>query len=73
MRCLPSRSEKLSPYDLHNSIDTYSGEEDTVNKYDMASAIWMINQREAFVERMKYEYVLTPKVSFSFKTEEEDS
>ena len=44
-----------------------------VTRYDMASAVWVINQREVLIEKMKYEYVLISKISFSFKTEGEDT
>ena len=44
-----------------------------VTRYDMASAVWVINQREILIEKMKYEYVLISKISFSFKTEGEDT
>lgn len=40
-----------------------------VNRYDMASAVWLINQGEVLTERMKYEYV--SKIGLSFKTGED--
>lgn len=61
----------MNPYDLPNFIDIVD-RRILGNRYDMASAVWMINQREVLIERMKYEYVL-PKISFSFKTEGEDT
>lgn len=43
-----------------------------MNRYDMPSAFWMINQGEVLIERMKYEYVIS-KNRLSCKTEEEDT